>query len=230
MLTSGIVHGPDVTLIPTLARRGKGTVKVTCYGDPSARQHAAGLAAKLAEAHRVGRGRVLWLQRADDAPEPGTGATRIQLREFGAHSPASDPGTVHVFGDLSTEVRESFTAFADKLSGEGFAFLHDQMRAGRVGPVLVRVTDSRVVGAIGPMETGPDSDGTTQLQPQYFGVLPDQRGYGHGRQLWRAAMHWGHTHEAAYQLLQTTVDGASDRLCQSEGLTSLGFACTRDAT
>lgn len=34
----------------------------------------------------------------------------------------------------------------------------------------------------------------------------------------------GQANGAAYQLLQTEVGGASDRLCQSEGLTSLGFA------
>jgi hypothetical protein len=39
-------------------------------------------------------------------------------------------------------------------------------------------------------------------------------------------MHWGQRHQAAYQLLQTQVGGASDRLCQSEGLTDLGLVCT----
>ena len=39
-------------------------------------------------------------------------------------------------------------------------------------------------------------------------------------------MHRGQQHDAAYQLLQTEVDGASDRLCRSEGLTDLGLVCT----
>jgi hypothetical protein len=38
-------------------------------------------------------------------------------------------------------------------------------------------------------------------------------------------MYWGRQHQAAYQVLQTEV-GASDRLCQSEGLTDLGLVCT----
>lgn len=46
--------------------------------------------------------------------------------------------------------------------------------------------------------------------------------------LWRAAMRWGHQHSAAYQLLQTEVGGASDRLCAAEGLTSLGFVNQKD--
>ncbi|WP_406376698.1 GNAT family N-acetyltransferase [Streptomyces sp. NBC_00647] len=51
--------------------------------------------------------------------------------------------------------------------------------------------------------------------------MPEHRGRGHGRTLWRAAMHWGGEHGADYQLLQTEVGGASDRLCTTEGLLSL---------
>lgn len=76
-----------------------------------------------------------------------------------------------------------------------------------------------MAGAIGPMEIRPDPIGAPQLMPQYFGVRPAHRGAGLGRLLWRAAMHWGQSHGAMYQLLQTEVGGASDRLCRSEGLT-----------
>jgi hypothetical protein len=72
----------------------------------------------------------------------------------------------------------------------------------------------------------PDSRGAAQLLPQYFGVLLGDRGLGLGRSLWQAAMWWGHDHQAAYPLLRTEVGGASDRLCQSEGLTDLGLVCT----
>jgi GNAT superfamily N-acetyltransferase len=73
------------------------------------------------------------------------------------------------------------------------------------------------------MEIRPDAIGRPQLMPQYFGVLPEHRGRGLGRALWRSAMRWGHDHGAAYQLLQTEVGGASDTLCRTEGLQSLGF-------
>ena len=86
--------------------------------------------------------------------------------------------------------------------------------------------DGKIAGAIGPMEIMPDSRGTARLLPQYFGVLPEYRGLGLGRSLWRAAMSWGQQHQAAYQLLQTEIGGASDRLCRSEGLTDLGLVCT----
>jgi hypothetical protein len=36
-------------------------------------------------------------------------------------------------------------------------------------------------------------------------------------------MHWGAANGADYQLLQTELGGASDRLCLAEGLTTLGF-------
>ncbi|MFD7736309.1 GNAT family N-acetyltransferase, partial [Kitasatospora phosalacinea] len=126
--------------------------------------------------------------------------------------------------------RATFADFADRLAGDGFAFLHSRMQTGAVGPVLVAVADDgRVVGAIGPLETVPDPAGRTRLLPQYFGVLPDRRGRGHGRALWRAAMHWGHTHDADYQLLQTELGGASDTLCRSEGLIDLGLVHTATA-
>jgi GNAT superfamily N-acetyltransferase len=87
----------------------------------------------------------------------------------------------------------------------------------------VAAVEGNVVGAIGPMEIRPDAIGTPQLMPQYFGVRPAARGRGYGRLLWRAAMHWGQSHGAAYQLLQTEVGGASDRLCLAERLVPLGF-------
>ncbi|MFJ6138605.1 GNAT family N-acetyltransferase [Kitasatospora sp. NPDC092286] len=102
----------------------------------------------------------------------------------------------------------------------------DQDRVDTVGPVLTAVREGQVAGAIGPMETMADPIGRMRLLPQYFGVLPEYRGLGIGRLLWRAAMHWGQEAGADYQILQTAAGGASDRLCQSEGLSDLGFVCT----
>jgi GNAT superfamily N-acetyltransferase len=112
------------------------------------------------------------------------------------------------------------------MAADGFAFLDTRMRETETGPVLVCQRDGQVAGAIGPMDIMPDSRGTARLLPQYFGVLPEYRGHGLGRSLWRAAMRWGQEHQAAYQNLQTEVGGASDHLCQSEGLTDLGLVCT----
>uniref|UniRef100_UPI003C7C614B GNAT family N-acetyltransferase n=1 Tax=unclassified Streptomyces TaxID=2593676 RepID=UPI003C7C614B len=112
------------------------------------------------------------------------------------------------------------------MASDGLAFLHTQMQARRCGPVLTAGIEHRIVGAIGPMDLRPDATGRPQLLPQYFAVLPEVRGQGLGHALWRAAMHWGHSHGADYQLLQTEVDGPSGRLCQAEGLTSLGFTHT----
>ncbi|MFJ4595204.1 MULTISPECIES: GNAT family N-acetyltransferase [unclassified Kitasatospora] len=131
---------------------------------------------------------------------------------------------IDALSETPPEVAETFKAFSTKLAGEGFAFLNSRLDA--VGPVLVAVRNGQVAGAIGPMETMPDPIGRVRLLPQYFGVLPEYRGLGLGRRLWRATMHWGQEHDADYQLLQTTVGGASDQLCQSEGLIDLGFVCT----
>jgi GNAT superfamily N-acetyltransferase len=115
------------------------------------------------------------------------------------------------------------------MADDGFAFLYTRMQADAVGPVLVATLGRQVAGAIGPMEIRRDAIGQPQLMPQYFGVLPERRGRGLGRALWRAAMRWGQDHGATYQLLQTEVGGVTDTLCQAEGLTSLGFVVTTAA-
>ncbi|MFE4331547.1 GNAT family N-acetyltransferase [Streptomyces sp. NPDC056831] len=221
VLREDVVHQPEHTLIPTLTRRGRGTVKVFAYGpNDSVVDGAAELAAKLAAVHDVVNARVV----RPLGPETGSPrSTRIQLKDFTA-GPCPDPGgPVRPVTAWPTAVQKTFAPFAEAMTTDGLAFLYSQMQAGRCGPVLTAAVEDRVVGAIGPMEVRPDATGRPQLMPQYFAVLPETRGQGLGRVLWRAAMHWGQSHGAAYQLLQTEANGPSDRLCQSEGLTSLGF-------
>ncbi|MEH0420393.1 GNAT family N-acetyltransferase [Streptomyces sp. B21-083] len=227
VLRGDVVHQPDHTLIPTLTRRGRGTVKVFAYGHRgSVVDEAAGLAAKLAVVHDTVHAKVV----RPLGPETGSPyGTRVQLQDFTAR-PCPDPGgPVRLVTDWPISVRETFALFAAAMAADGLAFLHAQMRAGRCGPVLAAAVGGRIVGAIGPMEVRPDAIGCPQLMPQYFAVLPGARGQGLGRVLWRAAMHWGQSHGAAYQLLQTEVGGASDMLCRSEGLASLGFSHSVEA-
>ncbi|AGI89996.1 GNAT family acetyltransferase [Streptomyces albidoflavus] len=103
------------------------------------------------------------------------------------------------------------------------------MQAGRCGPVLTAALEGRIVGAICPMSVCPDAIGRPQLMPQHFAVLPETKCRGQGRVLWQGAMHCRQSHGAAYQLLQTGVDGPADQLCQSEGPASLGFTHTTSA-
>jgi GNAT superfamily N-acetyltransferase len=226
VLVGDVTHRPGETLIPTLLERGTGTIKVYTYGvEPRSRIAAAELAAKLCAAHGAGKARVVRFL----GPEYGTRfaqGTRIQLRDFSA-APCSAAGpAISAFTDLPDPMRRDFGDFAARMADDGFAFLHSRMQAGAVGPVLVATEDRQVVGAIGPMEIRPDAIGQPQLMPQYFGVLPEFRGRGLGRALWRGATSWGQDHGAVYQLLQTEVGGASDTLCQAEGLKSLGFVVT----
>lgn len=151
------------------------------------------------------------------------------MRTFSPPQPATEaeaPAGIIPLDEASNAVRGTFSVFAEKLAAGGFAFLDSRIRRGGTGPVLTVQCDNEVTGAIGPMEIMADSRGASQLLPQYFGVLPEYRGHGLGRLLWRAAMHWGQEHQADYQLLQTQAGGASDRLCRSEGLTDLGLVCT----
>ncbi|MEU6376539.1 GNAT family N-acetyltransferase [Streptomyces sp. NPDC046909] len=227
VLVGNIAHRPGETLIPTVSRRGAGVVKVHLYGvEPDSTFAATELARKLAAEYGAGKARVVRVL-GPEAPD-GRG-TRIQLQDFrGAVRPAV-VGPVAPFDDWPAGVQGTFADFAEVMAAGGFAFLYRQMKAGRVGPVLTAARGGRVVGAIGPMEIRPDAIGTPQLMPQYFGVLQEHRGQGLGRLLWRAAMYWGQLNGATYQLLQTEVGGPSDRLCRSEGLTSLGFTYWQDA-
>ncbi|MFE3603230.1 GNAT family N-acetyltransferase [Streptomyces sp. NPDC059142] len=224
VLREDVVHQPGHTLIPTVTRRGRGTVRVFAYGlGDSAVDEAAELAMKLTTVHGAADARVVRPLGADTAHPRGT---RIHLKDFTV-GPCPDPGgPVRPVTDWPSAVRKTFSPFAEATARDGLAFLHTQMQADRCGPVLAATVADRIVGAIGPMEVRPDATDRPQLMPQYFAVLPKARGQGLGRLLWQTAMHWGQSHGAAYQLLQTEVNGPSDKLCQSEGLTSLGFTHT----
>ncbi|MFF2145198.1 GNAT family N-acetyltransferase [Kitasatospora sp. NPDC058190] len=220
VVVDDIVQDRERTLIPTIT--GRGILRLHLYGARGHLLEAREAAAKLATVHAAEKARVVWFQ---EGPDTSASCNRVQLRTFDRHAPAVDG--IEILSDVPTQVAETFEDFSAKLAGEGFAFLNSRLDT--VGPVMVAVRNSQVSGAIGPMETMPDPIGQTRLLPQYFGVLPECRGLGLGRRLWRAAMHWGREHGADYQLLQTTVGGASDRLCQSEGLIDLGFVCASGA-
>ncbi|WP_409058887.1 GNAT family N-acetyltransferase [Streptomyces sp. SYP-A7185] len=224
VLLNDVVHHPDHTLIPTLLTRGRGAVKVLAYGHRGdILDQAAELAAKLSTVHGGASARIV-RPMGPETPHPR--GVRIQLQDFTArHCPAA-VGPVRQLDDWPAHIRGTFTAFAQTMAADGFVFLDGQMKAKGCGPVLAAVMEGHVVGAIGPLEIRPDPTGVAQLLPQYFAVCPEARGHGLGRHLWRAAMQWGQTHGAAYQLLQTEVGGASDHLCRTEGLTTLGFVHT----
>jgi GNAT superfamily N-acetyltransferase len=228
VLTGAVVQEPGLVMVPTVSTRRVPCVKVYVYSrDPrGSLSRAAELGRRLCAEHDAGKGRLAWFLPPGSDPDPVAACGRIQMRTFGSDQRFPVPGVLPL-DERTGAVRASFSVFAEKLAAEGFAFLDSRIREhGGTGPVLTCEQDGQVVGAIGPMEIMPDSQDAARLLPQYFGVLPEYRGLGLGRSLWRAAMHWGQQHDAAYQLLQTEVDGASDRLCRSEGLTDLGLVST----
>jgi len=231
VLPEAIIQEPGLVVIPTLRTGRVSCIRVYIYSrqPQSALNQAAALGGRLCEQHDAAKGRLTWFLPPGSDPDPVAACTRTQMRTFSPTQPnarSEAPAGVVPLDEVPEAVRGTFSVFAEKLAAEGFAFLDARIRDGGTGPVLTVQRDSAIVGAIGPMEIMLDSRGAAQLLPQYFGVLPEYRGLSLGRLLWRAAMHWGQQHHAAYQLLQTQVGGASDRLCQSEGLTDLGLVCT----
>ncbi|MGH8903963.1 MAG: GNAT family N-acetyltransferase [Egibacteraceae bacterium] len=223
VIVQEIIHRPGRTVIPTRSTRGHGLLKIHCYGDGSPRwDEAIQWASIWGNAYGTwAETRVVWFQdTAEDA------RTRLMLKTL-TDQDQREAGGVIALKDC--EAADTFPSFAAQLGDGGFAFLHQRIRAGLDdGPVLVTIEDGRVVGAIGPLATMIDATGTRQQSPQYFAVHPDYRGKGHGRTLWRAAMAWGAANGAQYKVLQASLGSAAEQLYLSEGLTTLGFLCSKD--
>src|SRR6478609_4350172 len=128
VLPLDIVHRPGLTLVPTLSTRGTGTLKVHLYGDPTDGHHeAVSLAVKLAAAHDAAKIRVLSFQAPGQPTYTAAGAcTRVQLREFTPDRPTVRPDSVRPLEAHPQAVRATFADFAEKLAGDGFAFLHSR--------------------------------------------------------------------------------------------------------
>jgi GNAT superfamily N-acetyltransferase len=226
ILTEAITDTDTYLLVPVLDTRGHGRVDLHVYGDIDAGPTvAAEAAAKLAADHGTQTARVCWFRHEPD--DRASHTVRIQLKEFDWD--ATEPDIAWPVEPLTEQppgVRANFADFA-VAAGEGFPFLAARQRDGiDDGPILTIRQLARLVGAIGPMRAQADSRGHERLLGQYFAVLPEHRGQGYGRDLWRAAMWWGQQNRADYQLLQTEIESPSDQLCRSEGLTSVGFIHT----
>ncbi|WP_037606013.1 GNAT family N-acetyltransferase [Streptacidiphilus rugosus] len=230
VMLKDVEHGPERTVIPTISTWGRGMVKVHYFGRAEAPvEELRQLARTLAAREDIDRARVVWCETGQTAPRPSVTVSRMQLKTFRPGQDAAVDG-VEDLRRLPDQVRARFAVFAEQLAADGFAFLWRRFEADALaGPILTIASGDRVIGAIGPMETMKDPVGKLRLLPLHFGVLPQLRGRGHGRHLWRAAMNWGEINGADYQLLLTEPGGAADSLCRSEGLDTLGYVHTADA-
>ncbi|HWR48444.1 MAG TPA: GNAT family N-acetyltransferase [Pseudonocardiaceae bacterium] len=222
VIVGEIVHEPGLTVIPT-STRGRDLVKIHYCGDsPPRRSELTRWTRKRCAIFGAATGRVIWFQNT-----PKGARTRLLLKMFGDQDKR---GCGEAMQLTECAVADTFPAFAEQLGADGFAFLHRRIKTGfSDGPILVRVEDRRIVGAVGPMGTLLDATGTRMQPPQYFAVHPHYRRRGHGRALWRAAMAWGAENGAKYKVLQAASGSASELLYLSEGLSTLGFVCCRDS-
>ncbi|OXM64673.1 GNAT family N-acetyltransferase [Amycolatopsis sp. KNN50.9b] len=227
VLVDEIVHRPGTTIIPVLTPRRGGTVKTYFYGDSPDLNALQAATRRCCTTYGAAHGRVISFSTN---PTRQANHTRVHLKEFRpAPSAATGPAVIPL-DDCAPEVTTTFAEFAAAMADHGFDSLRQRRDAGhRDGPILVTQAADRVIGAIGPLTVMPDQPGRRMLLPQYFAVLPEHRGQGHGRALWRAVERWGAERRADYQLVQAQAGGASDQLFRSEGLRSLGYASTLPA-
>jgi len=222
VLVEEIIHEPGRTVIPTLSTRGHGLVKIYYYGadTPRLSQITAWFRTWCVTCGAVA-GRVIWFTRTAEGAR-----TRLMLKTFNDQD-KQPCGPVMDLQDC--DVADTFPAFAEQLAADGFAFLSQRLQAGLSdGPILVTVEDRHIVGAIGPLTILLDATRSPTQPPQYFAVHPDYRHRGHGRALWQAGMAWGAANGAEYKVLQAAIGSAAELLYLSEGLSTLGFLCSKD--
>jgi GNAT superfamily N-acetyltransferase len=223
LIVEEIIHEPGRTVIPTLSTRGRNLVKVYYYGNGAPIQNEATEWLRTwCATFDAAAGRIIWFQSAPDGAR-----TRLMLKTFAGQDKHHHGHVMHL---VDCDVADTFPAFADRLAADGFAFLYRRIKAGLSdGPILVTVEDRHIVGAIGPLGILLDATGTWMQSPQYFAVHPDYRHRGHGRALWRAAIAWGVQHGAKYKILQAACGSSAELLYLSEGMSTLGFMCSKDA-
>jgi hypothetical protein len=127
VMADDIEHDRHLTLIPTLAERAGGVVKVHVYGSaPDSLSAGTGLARKLAATHGARQVRIVWFLGLDQPEGYGHGVgTRVQLKDF-THGPGHAPDAQALEYKKLPEP-ERFEIFADLMAEDGFAFLYGQM-------------------------------------------------------------------------------------------------------
>lgn len=154
VLAGVITQEPGLVLVPTLSTGRRSWIKIHIYSpNPrAALARAADLGSRLCRERDTAKGRLIWFLPPGSDPDPVAACTRIQMRAFSSarHVPVPGPGQARIvpLDEVGGPVRATFTAFAEKLAAEGFAFLDARIRDSGTGPVLTCARDGKIVGAI----------------------------------------------------------------------------------
>jgi hypothetical protein len=123
VLAEGINHTPRRTIIPTLARRGRGVIKIHCYGTAAPDlPDLAKAAGQLCAEHGAAAARVVWFCPPGAPPTTaGAGDVRVLLKTFGAAGGAANGAAYQL---LQTEIggASERLCLAEGLETLGFVF------------------------------------------------------------------------------------------------------------
>lgn len=215
-----IAQSPTGTIIPTLSQRGATSLKLHVYGNPSAAVIGSTLAA--ARSFHPLPARIITF--SNDRPRTSDDTLTIFL----ATPVPFEPSNVTMLDTIPTASGSTLNDLASDPDNAGFAFLAGELDAGKIkGPVLVTADGGRVTGAIGPLQTLPDANGTPYLLPPYFGVAESARGQGNGRRLWQAAMDWAYRNGSAYHVFQAGTGSPAEAFYRRMSVATIGYVKVR---
>jgi hypothetical protein len=137
---------------------------------------------------------------------------RLPIGELGKQAPA---------------VRATFDAFAEAMTRDGFAFLRDRMAAGDVtGPSWSPSTPAAWSGRSAPWRSCPTRGPLPGCCRSTSACCARPAAAATAGRCGARPCTGATPNGAAYQLLQTELGGPSERICLSEGLSTLGFVTT----
>lgn len=131
---------------------------------------------------------------------------------------------VFPFNQLEPKIQKTFSTLAmnDDLPGSRMLWEKYLSLGKEISDIYVAVSNNKILGMIGPLDTLLDPWRIKQLIPPYFEVSQSARKMGIGTKLWNAAMNWGYENGAKYLLIQAEEGAASDFFYKKNSLIDCG--------